>query len=157
MNLFLTYTITILLVVFSFKVNGQPSNSFKDLLHEKNLGKTFTTKIGKDILQRTYLGKIQIRSKGTSYFAVKEFYRVKAAIVYHGHSRLIFCDSNKKYIAQYRLNMPDQLPYKLKRNIFYFSYKDNGILTKSEFEIYGELPEFMCLRPANFCFQIENK
>lgn len=157
MKLYSTYTILILLIVFSIKANGQPANNFKGLLFEKNLGKTFTTKIGKDIMQRTYLGKIQTKSEGTKYFVIREFYRVQAAIVYHGHSRLIFCDSNKKYIAHYRVDMPDQLPFKLKQNVFYFNYKDNGISTKSKFEIYDTLPEFMCLRPKHFCYQIEHK
>ena len=156
MSIFSTYIILVLLIAFSINLNGQPSNNFKSLISKGYIGKTFTKKIGKDILQRTYLGKIQGKSGRTKYFAIKEFYRVKAAIVYHGHSRLIFCDSNKKYIAQYRLDMPDQLPYKLKQNVFYFNYKDNGISTKSKFEIYDTLPDFICLRPKNFCYQIEH-
>ena len=156
MNLFSIHTTLLLFICFSFTIitRGQSSNYFENILTQRNLGKTITKRIGNDISQRTYLGTIRTKSGEIKYFVLKEFYRVKAAVVYHGHSRLIFCSPNKKIFAQYILDLPDQLPYKLQQNILYFAHKENGILQRSQFELYDSLPKFMCFAPKNYCYEI---
>jgi len=108
---------------------------------EKNIGKEIYQKTEHGDIRSTYLGKITDKNQKNLFYVVKEFSRVKAAIIYHGNSRLIFYNADKKFKAQYHFDMPDELPVKLNANTLYFIDKDQKPAKILTLSINDQLPE----------------
>src|SRR5687767_14833015 len=96
-KIFLPVILLLALTVNSF---CQSLDDFSDVLGAQKIGKVFTKKAGQDISQRTYLGTVKDKEGKLKYHVVKEFLRIKAAIVYHGHSRIMFFNEHKKLTKQ---------------------------------------------------------
>ncbi len=100
----------------------------------------------------TYLGRVLNSGGKTKYYVVKEFYKVKAAVVYHGHSRILIFNPSKKLIAQAIVNMPNELPYRLKNNTLYFNYIEKGV-SKNYKKSFNILTKMICVEPG-VCYDI---
>jgi hypothetical protein len=146
------------LIIFSLTLTlpyiliSQSLDNFEDVLKRKKIGKTIIKKIGADISKRTYLGAVNDEKGNTRYFIVKEFLKIKAALVYHGHSRVLFFDSRKKIIAQAILSFPGDLPLKLKNKQLHFKYFQNGasLIYKQDVSI---IPKIICINPQS-CYDV---
>jgi|GEM_PF-1403169 len=137
--------------LFTLTAFAQKSETATVDLIQKNIGKEIL-KIDKyGDSKSTYLGKIIDENGNTKYYVAKEFYRIKAAIVYHGHSRVVFYNSSKKFIAQYIYNMPNELPFKLKSNKLYYKSKEGKVSTQ---KIGAILPKMLCSDEAG-CIEIK--
>jgi len=117
-------SIILVLLISSAWCFGQSIDDPNIDLAQKNIGKNIFQKIKNGDLRSIYLGKITDKNRKVKFYVVKEFSRIKAAMVYHGHSRLIFYNADKKFKAQYQFDMPDELPVKLKANTLYFIDKN---------------------------------
>lgn len=139
----------------SFVSFSQSLDDFNDILRAKKINKIFTIKVGQDISQRTYLGVIRNSNGQIKYYVVKEFLRIQAAIVFHGHSRILFFDKQKQLTKQSVLSSPDELPFKLKSNSLYFKYSDNK--SKKIFALnVATLPKMICVEPNKNCYDVSN-
>jgi len=111
-------------------------------LVQKNIGKTIHQS-GQDWKsESTYLGQITDQSGKLRFYVVKVFTKLKAAIVYHGNSKLIFYNPRKKFYAFYQFSMPNELPFKLQSNSFYFYANEAKPTETSTYKIDSQLPRF---------------
>lgn len=108
---------------------------------EKNIGKEIFQKTENGDTRSTYLGKITDKNKRNRFYVVKEFSRIKAAMVYHGNSWLIFYSPNKKFKARYHFSMPNELPFKLNNNTLYFYDTDEKPVKVLTLKINSQLPK----------------
>jgi len=132
----------------------QSLDNFDDVLSSKIIGKKITKKVNKDISERTYLGYIKEKNGNVMYYVVKEFLRIQAAVVYHGHSRILFFNSQKQLVVESILSMPYELPFKLKDNRLYFNYtKDSKKMTFVQ--DVSILPRMLCVEPTS-CYNISS-
>ena len=147
------HKILMLLFVF-FYTNSfcQSLENFNDVLVAKKIGKVVVKKVKQDISERTYLGSIKDNTGNVKYYVVKEFLRVKAAIVYHGHSRILFFNPPKKLELEAILSMPYELPFKLKNNSLHFNYSKNK-KKKIHIEDVATLNKMLCVEPKS-CYDI---
>ena len=143
----------VLLFVFFYTNSfSQSLEDFNDVLAAGKIGKVVTKKVKQDISERTFMGSIRNSKGAVKYYVVKEFLRVKAAVVYHGHSRILFFDHRRKLVMEAILSMPDELPFKLKANFLYFRYSEkNG--KKIHIENVTKLRSMLCVAPAS-CYDI---
>ncbi|HMH09177.1 MAG TPA: hypothetical protein VK553_00580 [Candidatus Nitrosopolaris rasttigaisensis] len=97
-----------------------------------------------------YLGVVRKQNGDTSYFVFAVFLRVQAAIVMHGHSTVIFLNKKYKEVESYDVNLPENLPFRLKGHYLYFKYQDEVANKKKtfKFQIQGKLPEILCYSPT---------
>lgn len=107
---------------------------------EKNIGKEIYQKTEHGDTRSTYLGKITDKNQKNLFYVVKEFSRVKAAVVYHGNSWLIFYSPNKKFKARYHFGMSIELPFKLNTNTLYFYDTDEKPVKVLTLKINSRLP-----------------
>ncbi len=110
-------------------------------LTQKNIGKNILQKTKDGDLKSTYLGKIIDKNGKVRFYVVKEFSRIKAAMVYHGNSWLIFYSPNKKLKARYHFDMPNELPFKLNNNTLYFYDTDEKPVKVLTLKINSQLPK----------------
>jgi hypothetical protein len=108
---------------------------------KKNIGKEMLKKTENVDTKSTYLGKITDKNRKNRFYVVKEFSRIKAAIVYHGNSWLIFYNPNKKFKARYHFCMPDELPFKLNNNTLYFYDTNEEPVKVLTLKINSQLPK----------------
>ncbi|MFC6997834.1 hypothetical protein [Rufibacter roseus] len=122
------------------------------LLEQAKTGESITTKTKDSESTITYLGTIKNEKGKVVFFVVKEFIRIQAAKQKHGRSTILFFDNQKNKIAEYRVNLPDELPKKLIKNILYFTAKDSkGNRIEHQQEISITLPEYICVSSEE-CF-----
>lgn len=121
-------------------------------LKNQQIGKVVKNKFEYRTSEATYLGQILDINGKTKYYVVKEFYKVKAAVVYHGHSRMLFFNPNKNLVAQSIVDMPDELPYRLYNNFLYFKYMVKGV-PKDYKEHLKTLPKMICVSP-HACYDV---
>lgn len=140
--------------VYSQSSRNRSVQNFDDVLSTNKTGKVIIKKVGKDISQRTFLGTIKDNQGHIKYYVVKEFLRIQAAIVYHGHSSILFFNDKKKLVKEAILNLPEELPFKLVSNFLYFKYLENGS-TRIFKEKIEPLPEMICVQP-NLCYSVAN-
>ena len=147
----------IILFLFLIIANGsrcQSLDNFNDVLTARKIGKIFTKKVKQDISERTFLGFIKEKNGNIKYYVVKKFLRIQAAIVYHGHSRILFFDPKKKLVLESILSMPYELPFKIKDNHLYFNYtKDNKKMVYVE--DISTLHKMLCVEPES-CYDISS-
>jgi hypothetical protein len=99
------------------------------------------------------LGGIYDRQGRVRYYVVAEFYRVQAAIMMHGHSRVLFLNPQRVVVAQYEFGMPEELPYKLVQNTLFFG-KGLPKGRQHQQRIDAVLPRFLCVGPEG-CYAKE--
>ena len=147
---------TLLLISLGSYYNSfsQSLDDFGDVLRAKKINKEYIKKVGKDISQRTFLGFIKDNKGHIKYYVVKEFLRIQAAVVFHGHSRILFFDKQNKLVKESILSLPKELPFKLKENSLYFKYSDSG-LTKIFVQDVATLPKMICVEPKS-CYDVSN-
>ena len=73
----------------------QSLDNFNDVLKEKKVGKVIRKKSGQNISERPFLGIIKNNQGKLKYYVVKEFLKVKAAIVIMGIAEF-YSSMNKK-------------------------------------------------------------
>jgi hypothetical protein len=106
-----------------------------------------TPREGKHVLGCIYDGQGRVR-----YYVVTHFYRVQAARMMHGHSRVLFLSPQHVVMAQYELSMPEELPYKLIRNTLFFGQAlAKGHQHQQRVDV---LPLSLCVEPNN-CYRKE--
>jgi hypothetical protein len=111
-------------------------------------GSTPTPREGKRLLGGLYDRQGRVR-----YYVVAEFYRVPAALLLHGHSRVLFLNPQRVVVAQYELGMPEELPYKLVHNTLFFG-QDLPKGRQHQQRIEAVLPRFLCVGPGG-CYAKE--
>jgi hypothetical protein len=101
----------------------------------------------------TYLGELKLE-KGQIFYVLTSFKKIQAAIVKHGVVNIYILDINKKLVREYRLNLPEELPFKVKNNSLYFHYAEANTLKLKIFinKIGPELPKLICVGPDNGCY-----
>lgn len=125
------------------------------ILDSLKVGKAYYEKSADFKTKIIYLGIIHNSKNDTLLYVLTENYNVKAAIQWHGHSRIVFLGKNKKIKGFYSLNLPEELPYKLASNTLYFKDKTTKTVTKQK--ISGALPDLICVKPDNAeCFEKEH-
>ena len=154
MKHFKNFTLLILFTTLFLNSFSQSLDNFNDVLSEKKIGKTVTKKVGKDISERTYLGVITDNRGQSKFYVVKEFLNIQAAIVFHGHSRILFFNKQNKLIKEAILSSNDGLPFKFKANSLYFRYSENGI-KKIFIQDVSTFPKMICVEP-NDCYNVSN-
>lgn len=125
---------------------------YGEILTQAKAGKSVTRKTKDSESTITYLGTIRNKNRKVVYFVVKEFLKFQAARQMHGRSTILFFDNQKNKIAEYRVNLPDELPIKLTNNILYFTARDSkGNSIEHQEEISIALPEYICVSSEE-CF-----
>lgn len=132
----LRYSATILLLLLSSTLCFAQNVMFI----EKNIGKEIFQKTEHGDTRSTYLGKITDKNRKNLFYVVKEFRRIKAAMVYHGNSWLIFYSPSKKIKARYHFGMSNELPFKLNTNTLYFYNTDEKPVKVLTLKINSRLP-----------------
>jgi hypothetical protein len=145
----------LLIMAIAAKGNSQSLDNALRAMQIKATGKVIKQKGKYRISKATYLGSISDNTNKTKYWVVKEFYTVQAAIVPHGHSRILFFDNRKKLIAEVVVNMPEELPEKIYKNALIFHYSENGIMKKFS-SLMGNKPEELCVEPTS-CYSVNYK
>jgi hypothetical protein len=138
---FITAVFCLVLPASSF---CQERTDFKYILASKKIGKVYKKGSIEDTTWRTYLGALQDNNNKDTYFVIREFFKIKAASNWHGNSIVYFFDKNMKQIASVHVAMPEDLPYKLYRNKFYFKFDENGIIKHDSTVMQLPLPKVFC-------------
>jgi hypothetical protein len=143
-------TLTIMVVILKMSCLGQ-INDFKDILSRPVKNKVFQEKNDTIESDRAFLGLIKDSLGKIVFYVAKEFNTVQAAVVKHGHSRIIFFDNQKKMIACYYLSLPEDLPYNLANNSLYFKYRSDATHVKliQIVKIEDKLPGSICVSPSD--------
>ena len=136
----------LLLPMVSF---GQPEDKdYKKILTLQKIGKTYRVASKKDTAWQTYMGVITDSNNRVKYHIVKEFIKVQVASTWHGYSTIFFFDVHKKLKATYDAGMPDDLPFKLVHNTFYFHYDDKGAIKTYTQKVKVPLEKWFCTAPS---------
>jgi len=125
---------------------------FSDVLNTRVKGKAIIKKVGLDISERTYLGNIKDKNGHIKFYVVKEFLRVKAAVVYHGHSSILFFTKDHVLNRRSVLSLPAELPFKLENNMLFFKYR-SGSQPKTFKVLLEPLPRMICVEPRS-CYDV---
>ena len=134
----------LILIVFAGNACSQGIETSIISLRYAKAGKTIIRKFPYRISSATFLGTIRNKDGTVQYYVVKEFFKIKAAIVYHGHSRVLFFDKNKHLKAQTIFDMPDELPFKLQKRSLYFKKKAGGIIIIIQEALENNIPKILC-------------
>jgi hypothetical protein len=144
-----------LILTIAAKGHTQALGNSLRTLQAKTIGKVVKQKRQYGISKATYLGLIFDSTNKRKYWVIREFYTVQAAIVPHGHSRILFFDIHKKLIAEVVVNMPEELPVKIYKNALLFHYSEHGVKKKFSFRMDNK-PGELCVEPAS-CYNIDYK
>jgi hypothetical protein len=100
---------------------------------------------------KKYLGDVRSKEDKAVFRVVVEFYTIQAAGELHGHSRVLFFTNDWEKAAEYEVDMPQHLPFKLEQNTLHF----NSLLSNQELihkqTLGNSLPRFLCVAP-NDCY-----
>lgn len=101
------------------------------------------------------LGRISDQRGRLRYYVWTEFYTVQAAQRPHGHSRLLFLSAQHVPVAQYAVDLPQELPYRLRRNTLYFQPRAGCEPARTySLQLGMRLPQRLCLGEGN-CYEKE--
>ena len=131
----------------------QEQKIFRRILTSKEVGKIYKSATINDTTWRIYLGALQDKNKKDKYYVIREFNKIRASSTWHGHSTIYFFNLEKKRAALVYVDMPDNLPFKLAHNTFYFKFMENGVVKDYKMAIQTPLPKFFCSR-KNVCDEI---
>ncbi|MDO7851122.1 hypothetical protein [Hymenobacter convexus] len=105
---------------------------------------------------KKYLGSARGPTGEVLYHVMTHFYTVQAAAVLHGHSRILFFDRSWKQLAYCEVDMPDELPDKLKKNSLCFKHAGaNNQQLEYQALIGSALPKLLCT--GTNCYTIYKK
>jgi hypothetical protein len=144
-----------LIVTITAKGYTQSLGNSLRALQAKRVGKMIKKKGQYGISKATYLGSILDSTNKIKYWIVEEFYTVQAAVIPHGHSRILFFDERKKLIAEVVVDMPEELPIKIYKNNLLFHYSEGGIQKKFSFQMDNK-PKELCVEPTS-CYSVDYK
>jgi hypothetical protein len=114
-------------------LNGTAGKAYTlDLIHKKGCNKT----------RVHYLG-IAHTNSGRAYKILTSFFVFSASATCHGTSRIKIFDIRNRYIGQYRVGMPEDLPDTLTDNtLLYFKNSEDCILkTTRPIDLHKGLPK----------------
>lgn len=141
-----TLVLVTLFAILKMNCLGQ-INDFKDILTRPIKNRTILRADDGTYSERTFLGLINDSKGNVGFYVAKEFYILQAALIMHGHSRILFFNKDKKLTATYYLDDAGKLPYKLSRNSLYFK----RIRGKKELiqvvKVRTQLPIPLCVNP----------
>ena len=142
----------LLLLLIIFTTDGRAQiDDFGNILSSCIRNKTFFKRTSDIESERTFLGFIRDDDKKVLYYVIKEFYTVQAAVVRHGHSRILFFGKNKRLASVYIVEGWDLLPYKLSGNCLFFRYKKDDKAMVQIVKVGKILPVPLCVKP-NDCY-----
>lgn len=127
----------------------QKGFEFKKYVNVELIGQKQTdTDPDSTIFETTYLGQLDMQTEGfdsklVTYHVIAQFYTVQAAIVRHGHSRIIFADNKGETVRVYILDMPEELPT---------SITNNALTFQKQTKRYLSLPDLFCV-PDGGCYE----
>ena len=128
---------------------GSDLTEFSEFVRTDLIGKvqlTGVTETGECFT--TYLGTIRLGKKRTLYHVLSQYYEVQAAIVKHGHSRIIALDKNKRTVDIYFIDSQEDLPIGIRNNQLKFL-----IDKQVHFVSLGDsLPYVFCLPENRGCY-----
>lgn len=105
---------------------------------------------------KKYLGSVKGPTGGVLYHVMTHFYTVQAAIVLHGHSRILFFDKSWKQLGYCEVDMPDELPDKMKKNSLCFKHAGaNNQQLEYQALIGSALPKLLCT--GTNCYMIHKQ
>jgi hypothetical protein len=146
----LRWSFILLLVANITAINAQSINYHK-LIKSNKPGFKIIHQLKNESSNCEYLGAVKSPTGRPIYHVINQFTRLKAAITFHGNSRLLFFDEKEKLKYAYNMGMPDELPYKLLDNKLYFKSaraKTDTVVLNSK------LPKVLC---ALDCYDLEIK
>lgn len=114
-------------------LNGTAGKAYAvDLTHKKGCNKT----------RVHYLGIVHTHN-GRSYKILTSFFVFSAASTCHGTSRIKIFDIRNRYIGEYRVGMPEDLPETLKNNklLYFKSTEDCMLKTTRSIDLHKGLPK----------------
>ena len=141
-----TLVLVSLFAIFKMNCVGQ-INDFKDILIHPIKNRTILRADDGTHSERAFLGLIKDSAGNVVFYVAKEFYTVQAALVKHGHSRILFFNRDKKLTAAYYLDDPGELPYKLIRNSLYFKRTRDKEKLVQVVKVQTKLPVPLCVMP----------
>ncbi|MES2430549.1 MAG: hypothetical protein V4556_06395 [Bacteroidota bacterium] len=145
--------VTVFFISISINSYSQNIKPFKNILNAKRINKAYKTSSFNDTTWRTYLGILKDNKRKSKYYVIKEFNKIRAGSTWHGHSSIYFFDMKRKLAAFVYVPMPDNLPYKLYKNNFYFKYIERGKVKEFKSQMFTPLPKMFCSR-INECDEI---
>lgn len=92
-----------------------------------------------------YLGEFNVND--TVFYVCNVFHRVQAAMVLHGHSSLLFLNSEQEIAAEYSMSIPGELPKAINQNQLEFNIDGNTYFVE---EIDFLLP-YLCIEEGEIC------
>lgn len=146
----LLFALLLIIPLIGYTQNQQDYSKYVDsklkLKTQKLTGADFEESI-------TYLGDLTLYN-GQVFYVLTSFRTVQAALVKHGHTDIFILDINKKIFRQYSLNLPEELPFRVKRGSLYFHYQDEntGDIKVFANKLGNELPKLMCVGPNGNCY-----
>jgi hypothetical protein len=144
--------ISIVIVLFFFDAAAQEED-YSLYVGDKLINKKQTIQTTEGKKELVYLGKIKNDKGKILYHIIAMYSEVQAAIVIHGHSNVLYLDEKKFLKRQFELSVPDELPYKLVNNTFYFLYYNNKTKRKEQFHnhVGTDIPKLLCVK-ADDCY-----
>ncbi|MDO7849128.1 hypothetical protein Q5H92_22385 [Hymenobacter sp. M29] len=105
---------------------------------------------------KKYLGSVKGPTGEVLYHVMTHFYTVQAAVVLHGHSRILFFDKSWKQLAYCEVDVPEELPDKIKKSSLCFKYAGaNNQQLEYQVLIGAALPKL--LSTGSNCYTIHTK
>ena len=116
-------------------------------VNSRNKQKTIREKYSETKIR--YLGTIKILGTRLTYHVITNFTVMGIGVMPspRGHSEIAFVDASQKKILIYDVEMPDNLPKRIKNNSLYFK-SENG---EGYLAISGGLPILLCV-PTQGCY-----
>jgi hypothetical protein len=147
------------LLLFSYflvleSLAGQVPKDYKKTILDNKINKTVTTKNNEIERDVTFLGIVNTSNGAMRYYVIKEFFTIRAANTWHGHSSVYFIDIKFKKTIKYDLAMPENLPYKLIDDKLLFKYKDGLLIKQYSQDLKLKLPSNICVAPLD-CYPRE--
>lgn len=130
---------------------SERTNYYSKFVKSRQIGKKQIVKTGEGKEEITFLGTIKDRKGKTLFYVLAMYSVVKAAITVHGHSNIIYLDSEKKLLKQFSVGLREELPFKLENNALHFYYVDATSNKKKVFvnDVGMSAPKIMCVAPDN--------
>ncbi|HTE01601.1 MAG TPA: hypothetical protein VK668_20075 [Mucilaginibacter sp.] len=132
-----------LLVIGNIQLSHAQSHEYKKLIDSHRPGYTIKRTGTEYTSLCVYLGNTKSADGKVLYHIISKFERIKAAILWHGKSTLLFFNNKERLVTIYYMNMPDDLPYKLEGNQLYFRSRGAKKETMAV-SVPDKLPKLLC-------------
>lgn len=139
----------LLMSILSSAIQDDKPSYLKYLNPEKIGIKQIEIDADSTIIERRYLGELKlsdsINEHSINYHVVSEFRLIPSASSHKGKSSLLFIDENGNLVRQYNMDLPSELPMKI---------KDKLLIFENKHLILNHLPDLLCI-PSGACFEWE--